>query len=72
MTSSGTMMLLPAADTPISSTQAFREVIAEAELGCAIAVAADVTLELESLDLADCDLTIRGGVPRPVLRLICD
>jgi hypothetical protein len=66
------MMLLPAADKPISSTQAFREVIAEAELGCAIAVAADVTLELESLDLADCDLTIRGGVPRRVLRLICD
>jgi len=72
VTSSGTMMLPPAADTPISSTQAFREAIAEAELGSAITVAADVTLELESLDLGDCDLTIRGGVPRPVLRLICD
>ena len=66
------MMLPPAADTPISSTQAFREAIAEAELGSVITVAADVTLELESLDLGDCDLTIRGGEPRPVLRLICD
>ena len=64
---------LPLADdAPISSPQAFREAIAEAEPGSVITVAADVTLELESLDLADCDLTIRGGVPRPVLRLICD
>lgn len=59
-------------DTPISSPEAFREAIADAEPGSVITVAADVTLELESLDLADCDLSIRGGSPRPVLRLICD
>lgn len=59
-------------DTPISSPEDFREAIVEAEPGSVITVAADVALELESLDLADCHLTIRGGSPRPVLRLICD